>query len=466
MAYFALQCALRLAASSSIALDEGQQLVWAQDLRWGYGSHPPLYTWLQACVFRLLGTSLSSVVVLKFGILLAIFLLLLRTARTLVGDERLSVLAAVSLVLVPEIAWGSLADRSHSLLACAMAILTLLAGLKLRGDGAATHALFGLSAALGILSKYNFAVFLVPFLGAGLTLEPYRRAFLDRRMLLAAAVFLAVLLPHAIWAGSRPDVLLEESGELLARGATGALAVRAAGVWSLLRAIVGLVGPLIAVYLVVCRNAGGEAQVARGGTEETLLRRTFLGAIALCLVTVVATGFRVRDRWLLPALFAVPIALVVRFRPRLTVRRTRILAGLAATVFLGTLVGAPLVLRHMEYGSEHRIRAPGEEVLRAIRARVESPGTIVAHSLVTGAHLRLAYPGARILAPGAPLPARRPPGPWLVVWDATRDAAPPEAVVKIAGEELGIDLCRLPPELVEGPYRWAPAGPSRFAFVR
>ena len=458
--YYALQLVLRVLASGSIAWDEAEQMLWAQDVRLGYGSQPPLYTWLQAGVSGLLGPGIVSVVLLKFGLLLATFLLLLKLSRAMIHDERLSLLAALSFVFIPEIAWESLRERSHSVLACAMGAATMLLGINLRG--ALSYALFGLCAALGILSKYNFVLFLVPFLGAGLSLEPYRRALLDRKMLIAAAVFLAALLPHAIWAASRPDLLFAESKRLHVTGATGALPVRAAGVWSLLLSVLSLVGPLVAVYAIVCRR--GERGGLRG-TEEVLLRRMFLGALLICLLTVVVLGFRMRARWLLPGLFAVPIWLVLRYRPRLTPRPYRIIAGIAAAAFLGTLVAAPIALRTSEFNAQKLIYAPGEAVVRSIRDAAQNPATVVADNLVTGAHLLLAFPGARVLSPGAPLPETPPPGQWLVVWDATQRAEPPASLVHILKDKRGIDLRTLPPTFAAGPYRWSPAGPSRFAFV-
>src|SRR5437868_3512212 len=45
--YFLLQTLFRTLVSDSAELDESEQLLWAQAWQWGYGSDPPLYTWLQ-----------------------------------------------------------------------------------------------------------------------------------------------------------------------------------------------------------------------------------------------------------------------------------------------------------------------------------------------------------------------------------------------------------------------------------
>jgi hypothetical protein len=50
--------ASRLLLSPAISWDHSEQLVWSQQLAWGYGPQPPLYTWLQWAVGQVLGPTL------------------------------------------------------------------------------------------------------------------------------------------------------------------------------------------------------------------------------------------------------------------------------------------------------------------------------------------------------------------------------------------------------------------------
>src|SRR5512133_574724 len=60
---------LRTVLSPTANLDEAEQLMLTQDWALGYGPQPPLYTWLQACVFQVFGVSIFSLAVLKNGLL-------------------------------------------------------------------------------------------------------------------------------------------------------------------------------------------------------------------------------------------------------------------------------------------------------------------------------------------------------------------------------------------------------------
>ena len=62
--YFSLQMVMRLFTSQSAELDEAEQLLWTQDLRWGYGPQPPLYSWLQWVLFEVFGVSILALALL------------------------------------------------------------------------------------------------------------------------------------------------------------------------------------------------------------------------------------------------------------------------------------------------------------------------------------------------------------------------------------------------------------------
>jgi hypothetical protein len=72
---------LRLWSSPALELDEAEQMLWSQQLLWGYGAQPPLYTWLQWGVSALLGPGLLALSVLKMGLLASTYAFIWRVAR-------------------------------------------------------------------------------------------------------------------------------------------------------------------------------------------------------------------------------------------------------------------------------------------------------------------------------------------------------------------------------------------------
>ena len=84
-AYFLLHIAVRIATSDSLELDEAEQLVLGQALSWGYGTKPPLYSWLQLGFFQIFGERVLALSTLKNLLLFCTYLCTFLAARRLAG---------------------------------------------------------------------------------------------------------------------------------------------------------------------------------------------------------------------------------------------------------------------------------------------------------------------------------------------------------------------------------------------
>ncbi|MBC8096001.1 MAG: hypothetical protein H7Y43_09330, partial [Akkermansiaceae bacterium] len=71
--YFLLQIVLRLITSNTTDLDESEQLLATQQLQWGYGPQPPLYTWLLYPLVQLLGPGVLALAIFKNALLFGIY---------------------------------------------------------------------------------------------------------------------------------------------------------------------------------------------------------------------------------------------------------------------------------------------------------------------------------------------------------------------------------------------------------
>ena len=237
--YFSLQVVVRLLTSQSVELDEAEQLLWTQDLRWGYGPQPPLYSWLQWAFFEVFGASILALALLKNLLLLSTYGCTWLAARTVLAP-RLAALSSASLLLL-QIVWESQRDLTHSVLVttCAAATLAVLLAL-LRRPRAGLYLLLGLAVGCGLLAKYSFFMVVAAW-GIALLWSPAtRRVLIDWRLLLsvlAAAAQRAGGAARAVgaWppAGSRQQHCRQAVGRSGARAAAdraraGQLAVRGA----------------------------------------------------------------------------------------------------------------------------------------------------------------------------------------------------------------------------------------------
>src|SRR5678815_3960771 len=123
--YFGLHVLTRSLVSNNLQLDEAEQLILTQQWRWGYGSQPPLYDWIQTGLFGILGVNVFALSLLKNVALWMAYVFTFLAAREILTNARLAALAAVGMLFFPHIAWESQRDQSHLVMATALAAATL-----------------------------------------------------------------------------------------------------------------------------------------------------------------------------------------------------------------------------------------------------------------------------------------------------------------------------------------------------
>ena len=318
--YFAAHVLGRTLVSPALELDEAEQALWTQRLQWGYGAQPPLYTWLQWCVFQLLGVSVFSLSLLKNLLLALAYASVYLAGRTLMPAS-LAALAAASMLLLPQIGWEASRDLTHSVLLTTMAAATLAVVLALRRrPRPAMYLLAGAVVGLGLMSKYSYAGFLAVLVLALLAGRDTRALLLNRWAFAAAAVATLLVLPHAAWVTQNWALATEATAGKLA----GATPVgRVTGLWlglsTLVLAVAAFAGPwALAMALLFGRNAGQAWSrwwrrpvpgVGAHGSVQALWQRYFavLGLLFLAML-VFGEVTRFKDRWMMPFLFMLPLA--------------------------------------------------------------------------------------------------------------------------------------------------------------
>ena len=440
--YFALQLVMRVLTAEGVELDEAEQLLWTQDLRWGYGPQPPLYTWLQWVFFQVFGASIFALALMKNLLLLGTYGCTWLAARRLVAPP-LAALSAASLLLLMQIVWESQRDLTHSVLVTTSAAATLALVIELwRRPRTGLYLLLGVAVACGLLAKYSYALFIVAFGGALLWTPGTRRVLLDRRLLLSIAVVLLLVAPHALW-------VADHLGEAVNSTAGKLSADQTRGAGQIVRGLLSLAGIwpsfLAPLWLVLALLFGRGLSAHRDGRDPVmagLFARYLAMLLALLTATVVIGGAsHFNDRWLQPLLFFAPLMFFVGWPGLIRHPRLHWLAWAAAAMALLTLT--LLSLRPWYDGRRGHVgdlNLPVQGIARAVRAAGIEPTTIVSGNKHLAGSLRLGFPSARIVHSTAAAPAR-PTGPVLLLgsaagFDALRAQQPAWAAVRATTIEV------------------------------
>jgi 4-amino-4-deoxy-L-arabinose transferase-like glycosyltransferase len=181
--YLALNAITQGLVSQTADLDQAQQLLLSQELAWGYGRQPPVYTWIVNGVFRITGPEVWSLRLIKVVILFVLVVAILMVGKELALTESQQVLSVLGLALIPQLVWEAQRDLTHSPLATMMGALTLWCVLRLRKQpDVHNYFLLGVLVAAGLLSKFNYAVFLLSVMVGALLTPDYRRLVLSPKL--------------------------------------------------------------------------------------------------------------------------------------------------------------------------------------------------------------------------------------------------------------------------------------------
>ncbi len=427
-AYLIVLFVLRAYLFPGASEDDAEQLFFSQALAWGYKpKQPPLYTWLVLASQWILGVGIPAVSVVKFSALFAMYAFLYRSAYLVLSEQRLAVLSAIAALGIYNVGWESVMNYSNTVLLAALCAATLYAVLRLeRAHTIAGQAALGLAVGLGLLSKYNYVLFLAPMAVACAVHPGLRARLFSAKGLVALAVAAVVAGPHYYWA-------LTSAGGFAAVATPdphggGYLTAVAWGLSSAVYRTLAFLSPLLILFLVFFPGAfrplatsatGGEAARRRRLFEVFFLAFAGLGVAAILAFQV----SEVRTHWMM-VLVGFPIYVFVRVQAvappqRVLQRFAGVMSVLAAAVIVA--IGVRFAVAPPDC-KKCNLFIPYADLAAQIRAGGFTGGTIVAldYPNQIGGNLRVYFPESRVVdrrfLPFRP-PARTSNGDCLVVWN-------------------------------------------------
>jgi len=392
--------AIRVAISPALQWDEAEQMLWSQQLQWGYGAQPPLYTWLQWGVNQILGPSVLALSLLKHALIVLTCVLMWLAGRELLG-LRAAWWAAASLFLLPIFGWYAISDLTHTVLVTTMtcgAWWLLLRIVRRCGSGCQREfAVLGLVLGCGMLAKYNFALMAAALIAALLSVRQTRRALLARGWWWTVLIGLIVVAPHGLWLLAHWPAATAgtlKKMEIMPHHHWGA------GVGSLLIAVLSTLA-LWALAAWAAFDSGWWRRPANTPETPDWLRPVFgryLALIALALLGMVlaADVSAFRDRWMMPLLAPVPL-MAFALRPELEIHpHGNRFAGMVLALILVALVaaGAQPWFAYAD-GKAHPLNQPAVQLAQALqRAGYDGQDCIIAADPVLAGTLRTRFAAA------------------------------------------------------------------------
>ncbi|UTW03109.1 glycosyltransferase family 39 protein [Amphritea atlantica] len=473
--YVLVHLLVRLAMGGTLELDEAEQLILGQQLELGYNTQPPLYSWLQWLFFQMFGAGVLALALLKSLPLFCIYLFSWLTAGKLIDNQRIAMLAAFSLFLIPSIAWESVRDLTHTVLATAIAAATFYTVIRIYQNRSLTgYIVLGVLLASGMLAKYSFGLLVLSLLLAALSIREYRSLVVDPRIIVSGVIALLLLAPHMLWAIEHLDEIRTFISNQVGEGRdAGYLNGVVSGFSSLAKNSAEF---LILVWLVLTLlfpSIYRPLPANNANIHRLLAARLLIAAILVCLVLIVVFGAtQFQSRWFQPLLILFPLYLLSRAEAAgFSSRREMLLRSVL--IFFAVSV---IVLRFSQFWlapyiqrNANRMQYPSTELAAQLKQQGFSGGTIIGDSNLTAANIGLYFDGARLLSPKTESFFADPrtdevEGQCLIAWQATRHDEMPAGLARYL-DSIGISVTDAVPRYIRAPYQYTDSGEYRIGFV-
>lgn len=295
---------------SALELEDAEQAYYSQWLRWGYDDQPPLYTWMQYFVNQVFGVQKISFSLLRATIFASILLAISHIASKILPNKKKSELAVLLLVLLPIFIDFTFRRLSHTSLLCLSIMVTIIIIQRLLHEKTwMNYSLLGLVLSIGILSKYNYILFLVA-LGCAVFFDTsIRKIVFDRKFLLSVLLMILFLSPHLNWLLGHEGYVLElrQSIAIKTGNSLDTKLYVIGPLFSLIVTVFKLIAPLLVVFIVAF--AFGKLKFQRP-KFDWFTKLALIQFLVLILFFVFMNIQKVEERWLLPLVLPFMIVLL------------------------------------------------------------------------------------------------------------------------------------------------------------
>jgi len=367
--------------------DDSEQLICMQQWALSCGPrNPPLFTWIGILFQPLFGPKIVAVSFVKFLIVGGTLFLLYLSSRLVLQDRALAALVALSPIGIYYFAWDAAFHYTHSVMVSFAVCLTfyLLLTLERRRD-LASYVLFGISVAVGALSKFNYLLFLAGMFIAMTADRDLRRLLLDWRMAVALAIGALLASPYYVWLWYNRSWATALAKDRFTPGGTDVPFINLVGLGELALSVLNFLLPLVLFLVVFFPRAWGTAgaREAVSGRYRRLLEFSFLAMLVMTLFGVFALdASRIRSHYMF-VLILFPLLIIARVQAAGTSPRPFNLFA-STLVILAVIVPGGVAIKYAIdplRGSKAYYHVPYEVFAQKLRDAGFVKGTIMGDSL-------------------------------------------------------------------------------------
>tara|TARA_B100001123_G_scaffold443853_1_gene591101 strand:- start:764 stop:2152 length:1389 start_codon:yes stop_codon:yes gene_type:complete len=184
-------------SNTNLPLDTIEALAWGNDFQFGYEKHPPLSAWFLELFYNLFGNQDWAYYLLSQLFVVSSFIIIFKFSHYFFDNP---IYGLISVLLLEGIYFYNFTTPEFNVNVCQLpfwALTVFYCWKGIKEDSYLTWLLFGIFAALGVLSKYLFIYLLLAIDIFFIYLIICKK--FNFKSLISLVSFFAILIPHIIW---------------------------------------------------------------------------------------------------------------------------------------------------------------------------------------------------------------------------------------------------------------------------
>jgi len=396
--YLTIHIMIRLGFSSTLQVDDSEQVYFAQNLRLGYPiPQPPLYTWLTWIFFKVFGPSLFALTVLKYSLIGLTFYFIHKTSVFFTKDKYIQNLIVLSYLLMPSFFWHMHQGFTHTILLGLAISSTFYYSISIiSNDKYIDYFFLGASIAIGVLSKYSYLIFIFLLFVTLISKKDSREIFFNKKILISLFVALILQLPHMYWVFENFQNLFLSVDEKLSINQSSSVN-NFFSLLNLFKSSIGFISPLIFVFIISFFR-GKKNQKENNTSPNINLEIIELFFKVLIIFSILTLLFftipHVKVRWLHPLLMLFPFWVFIKLLNR---GKIDLLTKKIFIYFLIIITILVLFIRLIQvtvgpdFGIYGRLNRPIITALNKIPKKLLDQSTIATNDAFIASHLLINF---------------------------------------------------------------------------
>jgi 4-amino-4-deoxy-L-arabinose transferase-like glycosyltransferase len=358
-AHLAIWTLVPALTNQNLPLDTIEALAWGSNLDWGFNKHPPLSAFSVEIFYQIFGNQDWAYYFLSQLFVISTFFILWMFSKEFFQNYTYSL---ISVLLLEGIYFYNFTTPEFNVNVCQLpfwALSVLYAWKGFKDNKILDWLLFGLFAALGILSKYLF-IYLLVAMDVFFSYMLIKKK-INLKCLISLISFFLVLLPHLIWLTENDYVTITYALHRTETGNQNLLD-------HLFHPIIFLgkqIGILVSFFLMVFFLVQRIKTKFNFKDEKLLFLLTInIVPIILMFLTSMLMGAKIRTMWMTPFYLFFGVLLVYIFQSQINLNK---LKGFVS-VFLVLFIFSPFAYAYISITeTDKRTDYPGREIADKIQ---------------------------------------------------------------------------------------------------